>query len=166
MPQGHYNTGYKQQFVEKSYRIPEVDLIPYPWSIKFVINSVLLGLIRQLIHFIDWFGARHWFPGLLRHLLEAGGLADNGLFPINGVAPVVCGLAVLGFLDQWLRHLPLAFVRFGLQVVEHVRLRVVVGEGRVQVARFLAAEGAGVQVLLGGCLHLGRALLGSHAFWS
>lgn len=30
MPQGHYNTGYRQQFVEKSYRVPEVDLIPYP----------------------------------------------------------------------------------------------------------------------------------------
>jgi len=30
MPQGHYNTGYKQQFMQKAYRIPEVDLIPYP----------------------------------------------------------------------------------------------------------------------------------------
>jgi hypothetical protein len=30
MPEGHYNTGYKNEFIDKKYRIPEVDLIPYP----------------------------------------------------------------------------------------------------------------------------------------
>lgn len=150
MPTGHYNTGYKQQFVEKGYRIPEVDLIPYPWE-KILCLLSLCQLVESLflpLNGLMWLG----------YLFEMRRLADIRCFPLHRIQPLMIPrrracICWRRFLDQTLWHFPFLPAQDSF-LWSHLL-----------VMRVLVVKVGGLELGLRISHHLRWALLRTHSFY-